>query len=126
MVRDSNSGHQLLSPPANWCPIFAVWTTQVRHRVRKQYGKIKDTAQLYMVDTVLQDLPNEVRPQTTRAELGEQEIIPARRAYAANRAASESRALSTLWIRILILLSPREYGAPRPTGRSIVLCVCRS
>ena len=23
VVRDSNSGHQLLLPPANWCPIFA-------------------------------------------------------------------------------------------------------
>ena len=28
MVRDSNSGHQLLLLPANWCPIFAYWTTQ--------------------------------------------------------------------------------------------------
>ena len=24
MARDSNSGHQLLLPPANWCPIFAL------------------------------------------------------------------------------------------------------
>ena len=23
----SNAGHQLLLPPANWCPTFAVWTT---------------------------------------------------------------------------------------------------
>lgn len=22
-----NSGHQLLFPPAKWCPIFASWTT---------------------------------------------------------------------------------------------------
>ena len=29
VVRDSNSGHQLLFPHANWCPIFASWTTQV-------------------------------------------------------------------------------------------------
>ena len=28
MVRDSNSGHQLLFPPANWSPIFAPRTTQ--------------------------------------------------------------------------------------------------
>ena len=28
MVRDSNSGHQLLLPPANWCPTFASRTTQ--------------------------------------------------------------------------------------------------
>ena len=28
VVRGSNSGHQLLLPPASWCPIFAVWTTQ--------------------------------------------------------------------------------------------------
>ena len=28
MVRDSNSGHQLLLPPANWCLIFASRTTQ--------------------------------------------------------------------------------------------------
>ena len=28
VVRDSNSGHQLLLPPANWCPIFASGTTQ--------------------------------------------------------------------------------------------------
>ena len=28
MVRDSNSGHQLLLPPANWCPIFASRATQ--------------------------------------------------------------------------------------------------
>ena len=27
-VRDCNSGHQLLLPPANWRTIFAVWTTQ--------------------------------------------------------------------------------------------------
>ena len=27
VVRDSNLGHQLLLPPANRCPIFAVWTT---------------------------------------------------------------------------------------------------
>ena len=25
---DSNSAHQLLLPPANWCPMFAYWTTQ--------------------------------------------------------------------------------------------------
>ena len=30
VVRDSNSGHQLLLPPANWCPIFASRTTQAR------------------------------------------------------------------------------------------------
>ena len=24
VVRYSNSGHQLLLPPANWCPIFAL------------------------------------------------------------------------------------------------------
>ena len=30
VIRDSNSGHQLLLPPANWCPIFAFWTTQGR------------------------------------------------------------------------------------------------
>ena len=29
-VRDSNSGHQLLLPPAKWCPIFAPRTTQAR------------------------------------------------------------------------------------------------
>ena len=28
MVRDSNSGHQLLFPPAKWCPMFASRTTQ--------------------------------------------------------------------------------------------------
>ena len=28
MVRDSNFGHQLLLPPANWCPMFASRTTQ--------------------------------------------------------------------------------------------------
>ena len=28
MGRDSNSGHRLLLPPANWCPIFASRTTQ--------------------------------------------------------------------------------------------------
>ena len=28
VVRDSNSGHQLLLSPANWCPIFASRTTQ--------------------------------------------------------------------------------------------------
>ena len=28
VVRDSNSGHQLRLPPANWCPIFAPRTTQ--------------------------------------------------------------------------------------------------
>ena len=28
VVRDSNSGHQLLLPPANWCPIFASRTMQ--------------------------------------------------------------------------------------------------
>ena len=28
MVRESNSGHQLLLPPANWCPMFASRTTQ--------------------------------------------------------------------------------------------------
>ena len=27
MVRDSNLGHQLLLPPANWCPIFSSQTT---------------------------------------------------------------------------------------------------
>ena len=27
VVWDSNSGHQLLLPPANYCPIFASWTT---------------------------------------------------------------------------------------------------
>ena len=27
VVRDSNLGHQLLLPPANWCPIFASRTT---------------------------------------------------------------------------------------------------
>ena len=31
VVRDSNSGHQLLLPPANWCPMFASRTT---HRTR--------------------------------------------------------------------------------------------
>ena len=31
MVRDSNSGHQLLLPTADWCPIFAVWTTRSWH-----------------------------------------------------------------------------------------------
>ena len=29
MVLESNSGHQLLSPPAVWCPTFASRTTQV-------------------------------------------------------------------------------------------------
>ena len=29
-------GHQLLLPPANWCPIFAVWTTQ--GKVADQFG----------------------------------------------------------------------------------------
>ena len=28
MAQHSNSGHQLLLPPADWCPVFAVWTTQ--------------------------------------------------------------------------------------------------
>ena len=28
VVRDSNSGHQLLLPPANWCPSFASRTKQ--------------------------------------------------------------------------------------------------
>ena len=28
VVRDSNSGHQLLLPPANWCPMFASRTAQ--------------------------------------------------------------------------------------------------
>ena len=28
VVQTSNSGHQLLLPPANWCPIFASRTTQ--------------------------------------------------------------------------------------------------
>ena len=28
MVQTSNSGHQLLFPPANWCPVFAPRTTQ--------------------------------------------------------------------------------------------------
>ena len=28
MVRDSKSGHQLLLPSADWCPMIAVWTTQ--------------------------------------------------------------------------------------------------
>ena len=28
MARDSNSGHHLLLPPADWCPIFASRTTQ--------------------------------------------------------------------------------------------------
>ena len=27
VVRDSNLGHQLLLPPANWCPKFASRTT---------------------------------------------------------------------------------------------------
>ena len=27
VVQTSNSGHQLLLPPANWCPIFASRTT---------------------------------------------------------------------------------------------------
>ena len=31
VVRDSNSGHQLLLPTADWCPIFAVWTTRSWH-----------------------------------------------------------------------------------------------
>ena len=31
VVRDSHLGHQLLLPPANWCPIFAFRTT---HAVR--------------------------------------------------------------------------------------------
>ena len=30
MVRDSNSGHQLLLPPAKCCPILAPWTTQLK------------------------------------------------------------------------------------------------
>ena len=29
VVRDSNSEHQLLLPPTNWCPIFVSRTTQV-------------------------------------------------------------------------------------------------
>ena len=28
MVQTSNLGHQLLLPSADWCPVFAVWTTQ--------------------------------------------------------------------------------------------------
>ena len=28
VVQDSNSGHQLPLPPANYCPVFASWTTQ--------------------------------------------------------------------------------------------------
>ena len=28
MARASSSGHQLLFPPADWRPVFAVWTTQ--------------------------------------------------------------------------------------------------
>ena len=36
VARDSNSGHQLLLPRANWCPIFAFRTTQVHHPVGVQ------------------------------------------------------------------------------------------
>ena len=32
LVRDSNSGLQLLLPPADWRPIFASWTTQAATR----------------------------------------------------------------------------------------------
>ena len=34
VARDSNSGHQLLLPSANCCPIFAVWATQATRRPR--------------------------------------------------------------------------------------------
>ena len=38
VVRDSNSGHQLLLPPANWCPIFASRTTHRSQRQRAGSG----------------------------------------------------------------------------------------
>ena len=28
VARDSNSGHRLLLPPADWCPVFAIWTAR--------------------------------------------------------------------------------------------------
>ena len=39
MARNSNSGHQLLFPPANCCPIFAVWTTQGYSSYPKALGR---------------------------------------------------------------------------------------
>ena len=37
VVRYSNSGHQLLLPPANWCPIFASRTTQTDRARREEF-----------------------------------------------------------------------------------------
>ena len=34
MVRQSSSGHQLLLPPANCRPLFAVWTMQAKQAER--------------------------------------------------------------------------------------------
>ena len=39
VARDSRSGHQLLLPPADWCPIFEVWTTQVAAALHAQLMK---------------------------------------------------------------------------------------
>ena len=39
VVRDSNSGHQLLLPPANWCPMFAFRTTQHRTVLEASPGR---------------------------------------------------------------------------------------
>ena len=38
---------------------------QHRHRVRRQFKLMKDTAQLFMVDQVLVDLPHEIRRHLT-------------------------------------------------------------
>ena len=45
MFRDSNSGHQLLLPTADWCPTFATRTTQVF--VEAAVGQRKSSALLF-------------------------------------------------------------------------------
>ena len=44
VVRDSNSGHQLLLPPANWwCPVFASRATQVSAaKTMRQVNALRD------------------------------------------------------------------------------------
>ena len=45
-----DSGHQLLLPPADWCPVFVVWTTQAFH----------------LIDTDGDGLVEPVRPRGTK------------------------------------------------------------
>ena len=33
VVQDSNSGHQLLVPPANWCPMFAPYHAGIQSKL---------------------------------------------------------------------------------------------